>query len=238
MITTLPREELIQDGMHIRADYLIEQAGYTIGIATADGPPLADLLPEGYLAEVDALLDDLRSARKDKSLMVDDARNATKEQNKALKDAKVWRRKASRRARRAVRMGYDMPRELLTYSSARSIPSVEGQMDEMTKLFEANISKMPGKDAQELLDEGKAIATALKNTDAEQEIKRLNGLPAATQELLLKKGTLYTALKVINDAGHELFADNSTQAARYNLSILYRRTTRGGGDTPADASGA
>ena len=42
----------------------------------------------------------------------------------------------------------------------------------------------------------------------------------------------------INDAGHELFADNSTQAARYNLSILHRRTTRGGGNTPADASGA
>ena len=108
----------------------------------------------------------------------------------------------------------------------------------MTKLFEANISKMPGKDAQKLLDEGKAIATALKTADAQQEVKRFNELPASVQEFLAKKGTLYTALKVINDAGHELFADNSTQAARYNLSILHRRTTRGGGDTPADASGA
>jgi len=48
-----------------------------------------------------------------------------------------------------------------------------------------------------------------------------------------QKGTLYTALKVVNDAGHELYADNATAAARYNLSILQRRAGKKTVETPA-----
>ena len=36
-------------------------------------------------------------------------------------------------------------------------------------------------------------------------------------------GELYTALKIINEAGHELHAKDPEASARFNLSILYRR---------------
>ena len=51
MITEMNRNDLIAMGARVRADYLVEQAGYTLGIAALDGKPLDDLLPDGYVAE-------------------------------------------------------------------------------------------------------------------------------------------------------------------------------------------
>lgn len=45
MITELSREELIVTGRPLRADYLAEQAGYTLGVAALDGKGVEALLP-------------------------------------------------------------------------------------------------------------------------------------------------------------------------------------------------
>jgi hypothetical protein len=41
MITTMPPEELMSMGERYRADYLVEQGGYSLGIAAKDGKTLA-----------------------------------------------------------------------------------------------------------------------------------------------------------------------------------------------------
>jgi hypothetical protein len=45
MITTMPKKELIELGERFRAQYLVERAGYTLGIAAAEGEAMSDLLP-------------------------------------------------------------------------------------------------------------------------------------------------------------------------------------------------
>ena len=71
--------------------------------------------------------------------------------------------------------------------------------------------------------EGESLLSSLKTVDAAQEAKRLHELPNKVAEYYVLKGTLYAAIKMINDAGRAFFADNPQQASRFNLGILYRR---------------
>ena len=222
MITELSRDELIALGARNRADYLVEQAGYTLGLAAVDGTAITDLLTEGYLKEVAAAQGAVNAARQDKALMAAEAKDSTTAQNRAAKDAKVWRRKVARRAQRARRMGKMMPDGLLAISSARSVPALSAQVVEMVKLFEANLASMPGAGADKLLEEGNALAQALSGADAAQEVKRFKELPDAVKKFYEQKGLLYVGLKVINDAGHELHASDAHSASRYSLAILHR----------------
>lgn len=217
MITTLPQDELLELGTRHRADYLVEQAGYTLGLAAQDGAPLAALLPKGYLAEMKEAQAKLSAALKDKALTAEESKNATGAQNQAFAKAKVWRRKVMYRCRRAARMGTKMPEELTRPADARSVPALSGQLDRMVKLLESS-----GGDAA-LVKEGAALTVALKTADAAQELKRLKELPDAVKGFYLQKGTLYVGLKVINDAGRELHAESPQEASVYNLDILLKR---------------
>ena len=85
---------------------------------------------------------------------------------------------------------------------------------------------MPGKDPKVLLDEGKGILSRLASADADQDVKRLRDLPGALRRFYELKSLLYFAIKAINDAGHELYADDAIGASRFNLHILYRRGVR------------
>jgi len=221
VITTLSREKLAEFGIRYRADYLVEQAGYTLGIAAQDGPKLAELLPERYLDGVKAALDRVNASMGDKALIRSEAKQATVEQNKAVAEAKVWRRKVMNRCRMAGRMGRDMPVELVLISEARTIPAIAGQLDNMVKLLEASQGSLPGS-AAVLIQQGQGISKALREADARQEVKRLKELPDTVQAFYINKGMLYIGLKVLNDAGRELHADAPVAAAKYNLSILHR----------------
>ncbi|MGB8298547.1 MAG: hypothetical protein WCG85_24240 [Polyangia bacterium] len=48
-------------------------------------------------------------------------------------------------------------------------------------------------------------------------------MPASVAAFYAKKGELYSALKVVNNAGHEIYAHDLAAAAKYNMSILHRR---------------
>ena len=106
------------------------------------------------------------------------------------------------------------------------------RLTEMVKLLESNLANLHGAGLDELLAEGKALMASLGAADAKQEQKRLKELPDAVRRFYQNKGELYVGLKVVNDAGHELHADDAEAASRYNLSILYRRAAkpRGNGE--------
>lgn len=222
MAITISKDELVVLGARYRANYLVEQASYTLGTAAKDGEKLTDLLPEGFMKEADAALAEVRAALQDTELMKQEAKDATKKQNSAVADAKVWRRKVVKRSIRATKFSSGIPDGLLAVGRTSKIPELQGQLETMIALFEQNLDKMPGKGADQLLREGKEILAAFRSSDAEQEVKRLRSLPDAVQTFYEKKGLLYVSLKAVNEAGHELYAHDSESSGRYNLSILYR----------------
>lgn len=226
MTTKKSKEELVEVGGRLRTDYLLEQTGYTLGVAAKDGKPLEDLLPSGYLGEV---LDRQRRVQKgmeDRTLIRAESKLATSIQHQTVRKSKVWRRKLVRRAMRAARLGAELPDKLLSYSSVQDGPALVTQIAEMTRLAEANRASLHGTGIDELLAEGRAFVAALGTSDADQEQKVLKEVPDALQRYYEEKGRLYVGLKVINDAGHELHADDPEAASRYNLSILHRRAGR------------
>ncbi|MGB8295403.1 MAG: hypothetical protein WCG85_08245, partial [Polyangia bacterium] len=102
MITKLTSSELAKIGERQRASYLVPQAGYTLGIAAADGGALAGLLPAGFLDEVTRVRDEVDKARQDKTIMAVEAKQATGSQQTFVRQVKVWRRQAATRAQRAL----------------------------------------------------------------------------------------------------------------------------------------
>ncbi|HEV8323439.1 MAG TPA: hypothetical protein VG389_17615 [Myxococcota bacterium] len=227
MITEISIDDLVLQGSRRRAPYLIEQSGYTLGIAAEDGAAIDDLLDPGYVAEVATAADEVRTAMGDKALMAEDSKTATDSQDEQLRRAKVWRRRAVRRAQRAVRQGRTVPDLLTSVKQARTVPGLIRQLDQMVPALAANQAALGGANAQALIDDGTAIRAALHSADAAQELARLSALPAKVRDFFEAKGRLYVGLKVINDAGHELHADNAAAAGRYNLRILHRRTGAG-----------
>jgi hypothetical protein len=225
MITNLPKAELATIGARYRAAYLVPQAGYTLGIADADGPPLSALLPSGFLAEAAALRNDVDKARQDKTIAATEAKHATSTQNDELKAAKVWRQQVVNRASRAVHMGGHVPSELTVMGSPRTVAGALDLTSRLIGLLTENTAVLAtsGPDIAPLIAQGRQIYQSLQSADNDQEVAHSSNLPAAVAAFAIKKGELYTALKIINEAGHELFANDPQASARYNLSILYRR---------------
>ena len=81
MITNLPEATLAKLGRRYNPGRLMEQADVTLELAAGDGPALAALLPDGYLAEMRACYDQLHEALGAQTLAKEDSRQATKDQN-------------------------------------------------------------------------------------------------------------------------------------------------------------
>lgn len=236
MITTLPQDELLELGSRHRADYLVEQAGYTLGLAARDGAGLAALLPDKFLVEVKAALDSVTAAMKDKTVAAAESKSATISQNAAFTGAKLWRTRVMYRCRRAASMGKSVPDELIHVNKAKTVPAVIGQMDRMTKLLEG-ITPSLVTDGAVLLKQGLELTAALKAADAEQELKKHKDLPDSVQAFYKNKALLYIGLKVINDAGRELHAGEPEKSAQYNFGILRRNHGKKAPGAEAPAQG-
>ncbi|MBI4725976.1 hypothetical protein HY768_01920 [candidate division TA06 bacterium] len=230
MITELGKEELIIIGSRFSGSGLVEQGGYTIGIATAQGKSMAILLPPKYVDEVAAVREEVREAAKDREATEQESKFATSAQNEAIRKAKVWMRRAVRRAKRAMHMGKQAPDTLLKMVSNAKLKEFSQAIDLMVKDFEKYSANIPGSDNQALLTEGKALAAALLSADADQEVKKLSQLPQKVREYYYKKGLLYKGLKVINEAGRELFVNEPGVAETFNFKILYRNYTNHKGE--------
>lgn len=220
----IAKPQLIAMGARLRAGYLIEQYGYTIGVAAGDGTALTAILPQGFLNDTREVAEQVSADMKDRMLLAAEAKDATRVQNAALQQAKVWRRKVAMRAMSARRLGANLPDGLCRITQVRLVPAMASQLEGMVKLLEANAKALSGADITRLIADGKALLTALRTADADQEVKRMKALPIAVREFYAAKGTLYVCLKAINDAGQSLHADKPELAHRYNLSILHRHT--------------
>jgi hypothetical protein len=222
MITELGKEELIVIGSRFSGSGLVEQGGYTLGIATAQGKGVTNLLPPKYVEEVTAVREEVREAAKDKEATAQESKFATSAQNEAIRKAKVWMRRVVKRSKRAMHMGKQVPDTLLHMVSNAKLKEFSQAIDLMVKDFEKYASNIPGSDNAALLAEGKTLASALLSADADQEIKKMSQLPQKVRDYYYKKGLLYKGLKVINEAGRELFVNEPGVAETFNFKILYR----------------
>jgi len=107
-----------------------------------------------------------------------------------------------------------------------SVPAVVALLEKTVKLMEANSGSLHGANLKALIEKGNSLAREIKAVDAQQELARLKNLSDAVKQFYHEKGLLFIGLKVLNEAGRELHADNATDAAKYNLSILYRHAGR------------
>jgi hypothetical protein len=225
MITKLTSSELAKIGERQRASYLVPQAGYTLGIAAADGAALAGLLPAGFLDEVTRVRDEVDKARQDKTIMAVEAKQATGSQQTLVRQVKVWRRQIATRAQRALLAGASVPAALAQMGRSQAVPAVLDETSKTLALLTEHAAALDavGPATQPLIDAGNGLYQSLDQADSTQEQARARDLPVAVAAFYAKKGELYIGLKIINEAGHELYANDAQAAARYNLSILYRR---------------
>jgi hypothetical protein len=72
--------------MRFRASYLVQQAGYTLGIASAEGEPLAALLPADHLDKTAQLRDEVDKATQDRTVRAAEAKQTTVTQNQHMRE--------------------------------------------------------------------------------------------------------------------------------------------------------
>lgn len=226
--------EAIATGARVRTAYLIQQANATLAMAEAEGPALSALLPANLLVDTAKVRDEVDKMRGDKAVMEAEAKQATDSERDQLRDVKVWRRKPAKRSQRARRAGAKVPDELVHIGSAKTVPAV---LNEVSRTLALLTEYTPALDAigpptQPLIDQGKLLYQALQAADRTQEHSRASELPATVAAFYAKKNELYNKLKMINDAGQELYAHDLQSAARFNLSILHRRRGQAAEPTP------
>jgi len=228
-VTSLPDTELVPIGQPLRTPYLLQQASLTLGMAQSEGDPLAKILATGFLDRVAKIRDAVAQAFEDKTIRAAEAKLATGTQNTAARSLKLWGRKGVARAKAAMRAGATIPDDMTRPLNARTVPAAIAQAQRLLSLLGEHAKTMDaiGAPTQPLIDEGRNLCEALIAADGTQELKRSSALPATIANFYARKAELYIGLKIINDAGHELYAHDPQSASRYNLSILYRRNVPG-----------
>jgi hypothetical protein len=225
MITNLPREQLIETGARLRAGHLLQQAGYTLALAKQEGAALEALLPQGFLAELEAKRGEVEQGLRERVNAGAEAKDSTRVQNETLRRVREWRRKLVALGNVATRAGQSVPSALTSIGqSGRSVPRALASMQQALALLKESapaLSAFPLYDI--VLGEGESLAASLGSVDAAQEQRRLSDLPLAVQNFYFAKGVLYTGLKIVNDIGRALLAGEAFSAARFNLGLLYRR---------------
>lgn len=168
---------------------------------------------------------DVDKLRQDKTAMAAEAKQATGTQNSVAREVKDWRRSVASRCLRAVHAGLTIPDELTHMGNPRTVPDVLDNLSKTIRLLKENAATLAtiGPDVGPLIEQGSKLYQALDQADSTQEQTRSAQLPATAIDFNAKKGELYAALKIINEAGHELFCKDPEASARFNLSLLYRR---------------
>jgi hypothetical protein len=228
-ITSLLDTELVAIGGRLRASYLLQQANYTIELARSEGEPLAKLMAPGFVDKVAKVRDTVAKAFEDKTIMAAESKLSTGTQNSAVRSLKEWRRKGVARASAAIRAGAAIPEDMTRVLNVRTVPAMIQQAQRLLGLLGEHAPSMDkvGAPTQPLIDEGRKLCEALIAADSTQELTRGSTLPVVVANFYARKAELYTGLKMINDAGHELYAHDPPSSSRFNLSLLHRRHIAG-----------
>jgi len=151
---------------------------YTLGLARADGAPVAALLPAGFLDETESSRDYVGKARHDKTVMAAEAKQATGAQNDSARGLKVWQQTAVNRAIRASHTGAKPPDGLTAMGNVQGVPALLDLSSKVLGLLAehaATLAKV-GPDVQLQIDEGKKLYQALEQADATQEQTRASSV--------------------------------------------------------------
>jgi hypothetical protein len=231
------RAKHIAIGMRFRGSYLVQQAGYTLGLAALEGTALAGKLPPNFLERTQALRGEVEQAMGDKTVRTAEARQATNLQHQCHSEAKSWVRGIGKRCQSAVHLGAPLAPELEKVSSPASVAGMLEQVGKTLSLLTKHAADMDkvGLPVQSHIEEGHKLYLALQEADSVQERARAAELPAAVADFCAKKGELYGNLRVINNAGHELHSSDLGESAKFNMSILNRRAPQAAAPTPPPA---
>ena len=117
-----------------------------------------------------------------------------------MRSLKAWRRRGVSGASAAIRAGAKIPEEMTRIVQVRTVPAMIQQTQRLLSLLAA---------------------------DRVQELTRGSALPVMVSSFYALKAQLYLGLKIINDAGHELYAHDPLSSSRFNLSLLHGRYVSG-----------
>ncbi len=114
----------------------------------------------------------------------------------------------------------------------RTVSSTIQKAETMVTLAEKNSAALAewGLTSDEITATKTAISE-LKNAEVSQE-KSLTDLPPSTAALYLDKGRAYLLMKQLVRTGRRRLSKQPAAAKEFNLDILNRKGTKGGGDTP------
>ncbi|MCC6522492.1 MAG: hypothetical protein IT373_07510 [Polyangiaceae bacterium] len=225
MFEHVPEDVLVAMGERLRGEALVLQARYSLDLAAGDGDELRALLPADFVPATAALAAAIGILLADPALAAADAGLSQAGADDGVRAAKVWRRRLVQRAVRAQRFGAKLPAELVQVGRAGAAGPLAVQLRSLAKLATDHAAELAkaGAEPAGLVSEGLALADVLARAVRDREVHSLSDLPAAARQLCADKGRLYFALKALHDAGHELYAHDPVGAARYNLTLLYRR---------------
>lgn len=215
-------------GSRLRAEYLVQQAQYTLEVAQADGPELWALLPAEHERTLRGLMQVVEARRRERTVLAEESRLATRAQNEWIAQGKVWRRKVVSRAKLGTRLGKKLPGKLLRIGRADTVQPLLSQMSDMVNLLEQYAADIPG-GVRELVEEGRHIVQQLSSVDAKQEAKRLAELPQAVRAYHAEKARLYLASRPSTTPG----VSSTRRTARWQLATISRSCIDGRRDPGA-----
>ncbi|MBI5481016.1 MAG: hypothetical protein HY906_19310 [Deltaproteobacteria bacterium] len=227
MISNLSRDELLVIGARHRANYMVAQGRYAVGLAAED-PEVAGLAGPEFMAEMGLTVGKLEMAARDRDLAATEAKEKTVAQGDAVQAAKVARRALVHRVLAAMLRGVKLPADLGRIMAYGSNPQAIGRdLQRLVELARPHLAELePLGITTALLDRCAALAGACGQTDQAQEVARLKKLPEKVQEMYVQKALVYVGIKQLNYLGRSVHAEEAGQRARYNLDILYRRVRR------------
>ena len=129
-------------GLRFRGAYLVQQAGYTLGIAALEGTALAGKLPPNFLDRTAALRTDVEKAMEDKTVRTSEARQATSTQNQQHYAAKIWVRRIGKRCQSAMQLGAPLAPELEKVRSPATVPGMLDQVQRTLSLLGKHAADM------------------------------------------------------------------------------------------------
>ena len=218
------RKQLIILGSRFPSRRLMEQADYSIALATEEG---SQLTPIGWTPALTTRAREVRAAIdaqvSGQSTAKEDVPRATADVGAATLVAKTWKRKLATWASIAFedddvtlddffvggRIGRSTPR-LVEYVT-KTLPLVERHTVALVA------EGMPA----DFAAQGAAALSALRTADSTQELN-IETLPQATAALYEARGTLYRMIKKLNRLGRLLHDGDPSKASRYNQTILMR----------------
>lgn len=223
----LDRKDLAGVGLRLNGGRLLEQAGYTLGLARDEAQELAPFgVTKERLAGWETVRTQVQTAWNDRSISADESVALTDSQNRLVRDAKRWLRKVIQISGNAFAEEPTIYDEFTKIPRPQqSLPKLLEAMSRLTELCGKYSTRLAEWGGRALAKEGADLVAQIQKTDAGQE-RKLQDLPKKTEEFHVQKGRLFLAIKQINRAGKTAHLDDNAAAARYNLDILYRSAGR------------